>query len=536
MRKHISWMIVLSTLFSPGAAHSLDAGIRADSKTAELWSFGAAGPQTAGPAWLGVAIQDVPVGSGVQESRRIVEVVEVTPGGPAANAGIQPGDFILSIERRPIADTKDLVRTIQEHQPGSRVGIRLLRGKQLLDFSVTLSTAPKSTTQNSQTEPIDRKKLAERIEAVLSGSPNRETTSGTPSRPTGVEIPREGPVSPGDTQGAATTSNPRQARGYAKSSRGPAANFQRLNPHYSDFEIAAPIGWEFQQGQDENPIIVGRGGPAGPSLTIWMWIRVTPVAENMTAADLIGDANRSLNACGPLEKAVSIHTTQWSPSQSAELMVAYLRAIGEPQARLISEHGIARNLAEARIASEVQGVPVESSTIISMDYFQDPGYTQQIALMSSQCPGIPALPAWESLASVVSCRAPSGTLAEWQPVCAAIWKSFSPHDNWLEKYAEHAAGEVAASAAQVGDIVGAITTAGRSRVQSMQDYTNRNATWGLHRADAHGYQGQPVDETGAPLPYKISGEFKYNCIEKDGGNRGTNDPYDKGCISITQVQ
>ncbi len=46
---------------------------------------------------------------------------EVEPGGPAAKAGIEPGDVILSVESTPIAQAHDLPRLVARHKPGSKV-------------------------------------------------------------------------------------------------------------------------------------------------------------------------------------------------------------------------------------------------------------------------------------------------------------------------------------------------------------------------------------------------------------------------------
>ncbi len=57
------------------------------------------------------------------EPRLVLEVREVVPGGPAARAGVQTGDLILSIEDRPISHYVDLRRAIltMRGEPGTKV-------------------------------------------------------------------------------------------------------------------------------------------------------------------------------------------------------------------------------------------------------------------------------------------------------------------------------------------------------------------------------------------------------------------------------
>ena len=48
-----------------------------------------------------------------------VFVVEATPGGPAALAGLRFGDFVLAIDGTPVTDTNQLIQEIQARQPGT---------------------------------------------------------------------------------------------------------------------------------------------------------------------------------------------------------------------------------------------------------------------------------------------------------------------------------------------------------------------------------------------------------------------------------
>lgn len=59
------------------------------------------------------------------------EIMEVTPGSPAAAAGIRPGDEIRAVEGRPITKTPDFIDAIEKHA-GQRLGIELARQGQTM--------------------------------------------------------------------------------------------------------------------------------------------------------------------------------------------------------------------------------------------------------------------------------------------------------------------------------------------------------------------------------------------------------------------
>jgi serine protease Do len=67
-----------------------------------------------------------------------VIVASVTPGKPAAKAGIQPQDVIVSIDGQPIKDGDELVAIISAKHPGQTVKLGILRGgnKMTLDVGI----------------------------------------------------------------------------------------------------------------------------------------------------------------------------------------------------------------------------------------------------------------------------------------------------------------------------------------------------------------------------------------------------------------
>lgn len=75
-----------------------------------------------GRAALGVTVTTL---AGPDGQPAGVAVRDVTAGGPAAAAGIRPGEVITSVGGTPVTDTQELQDALAAHQPGERVGVTL---------------------------------------------------------------------------------------------------------------------------------------------------------------------------------------------------------------------------------------------------------------------------------------------------------------------------------------------------------------------------------------------------------------------------
>lgn len=69
-------------------------------------------------------------------------VVDVKDGGPAAQAGLRPGDIITSFGTKFAADSRALMRDIVETVPGTTVGLVVIRGGTEQTVPVTLAALP----------------------------------------------------------------------------------------------------------------------------------------------------------------------------------------------------------------------------------------------------------------------------------------------------------------------------------------------------------------------------------------------------------
>ncbi|HCX69577.1 MAG TPA: serine protease, partial [Rhodobiaceae bacterium] len=92
--------------------------------------------------WIGVRIQSVTpeiaesLGLGVA---RGALVAGVSPGGPAAAAGIETGDIVLAFDGRTISAMRDLPRVVAEAAIGSTAGIQLFRDGETLTRKIEVA-------------------------------------------------------------------------------------------------------------------------------------------------------------------------------------------------------------------------------------------------------------------------------------------------------------------------------------------------------------------------------------------------------------
>jgi serine protease Do len=65
-------------------------------------------------------------------------VAQVSPGGAATKAGIEPGDVIIQFNGRPIKNSDELVKMVVATKPGTSVAVKVLRNKLEQTLNVTV--------------------------------------------------------------------------------------------------------------------------------------------------------------------------------------------------------------------------------------------------------------------------------------------------------------------------------------------------------------------------------------------------------------
>jgi len=95
---------------------------------------------TAHHPWLGVLGDDLDPAAAALLGRSAATLTRVVPEGPAAAAGLQEGDVVLSLDGVQTTSMSSLVVALRAHQPGDAVAVTFVRDGQQRATMVTLTT------------------------------------------------------------------------------------------------------------------------------------------------------------------------------------------------------------------------------------------------------------------------------------------------------------------------------------------------------------------------------------------------------------
>src|SRR5207245_6393607 len=96
--------------------------------------------------WIGVEVQELtpPVAESFKlAGTRGALIAGVLRGGPADKAGLKPGDVLLEVQGKPVADPAAMLNLIAALPPGSPATMKVKRQGQDVDASVTVGRRPK---------------------------------------------------------------------------------------------------------------------------------------------------------------------------------------------------------------------------------------------------------------------------------------------------------------------------------------------------------------------------------------------------------
>jgi Do/DeqQ family serine protease len=96
--------------------------------------------------WIGVEVQEItpPVAESFKlGSKRGALIAGVLRGGPADKAGVKPGDVLVEIEGRPVADPTAMLNLIAALPPGGSARMKIWRQGRELDAEITIGRRPK---------------------------------------------------------------------------------------------------------------------------------------------------------------------------------------------------------------------------------------------------------------------------------------------------------------------------------------------------------------------------------------------------------
>lgn len=105
--------------------------------------------------WIGIKIQpntpEIADSLGISANQGVV-VSGITEQGPAQKAGLQAGDIVLSFNRQPIDNTKNLSRLIAETKIGTPAPIEIWRSGQKQTLTVPIELMPEETPLSAAKE------------------------------------------------------------------------------------------------------------------------------------------------------------------------------------------------------------------------------------------------------------------------------------------------------------------------------------------------------------------------------------------------
>lgn len=96
--------------------------------------------------WIGIESQDITpeladsFGLGRKSGAIIAGVVR---GGPADKAGIRPGDILLDVQGKPVANTNDMLNLIAQLEPGGKAKMTVVRNNRQATLDVTVGKRPR---------------------------------------------------------------------------------------------------------------------------------------------------------------------------------------------------------------------------------------------------------------------------------------------------------------------------------------------------------------------------------------------------------
>jgi putative serine protease PepD len=89
---------------------------------------------------IGASVDNRYEGPGARIVERSASNPGIIPGGPADQAGLEPGDVVLSIDGTRVDGADELIIAIRAHEPGEVVTLEVQRGDETLSFDVTLGS------------------------------------------------------------------------------------------------------------------------------------------------------------------------------------------------------------------------------------------------------------------------------------------------------------------------------------------------------------------------------------------------------------
>lgn len=114
--------------------------------------------------WLGVRLANLNAAAAERAGFRGeagAVITRITPGGPAAVAGLRPGDVVLKFNGNDVADSRSLTRMVGEAQVGTQVPIEIVRDGRRTTVTASIERLEEADSErrvaSGEEEPAERR-------------------------------------------------------------------------------------------------------------------------------------------------------------------------------------------------------------------------------------------------------------------------------------------------------------------------------------------------------------------------------------------
>jgi serine protease Do len=156
--------------------------------------------------WLGVAVQSITptiaksLGLNPEQPTGAL-VASVTPNSPAAEAGIEQGDVILSAAGRPIRERRDLLRFVAAASIGQKFDMTIRRNGKSMSIAATIMEPPENPSPPVAAAPGSEEEAADLGLRLSSINPARHRGFRIPEDAKGVVVSKLASDGPAAAQG-----------------------------------------------------------------------------------------------------------------------------------------------------------------------------------------------------------------------------------------------------------------------------------------------------------------------------------------------
>jgi serine protease DegQ len=105
--------------------------------------------------WIGVEVQDITpelADSFKLPNTHGVLIAGIVRGGPADRAGVKPGDILIEVDGKPVADSSAMLNLVAAALPGKPAALKLIRNGSPLSLKVTVGKRPKPRPRAEEEE------------------------------------------------------------------------------------------------------------------------------------------------------------------------------------------------------------------------------------------------------------------------------------------------------------------------------------------------------------------------------------------------